>query len=310
MTQLYGVFGGTLSSELQIDELPAAGSHAPDWTLRVIDGVGPTPPGEFLGSDVVFGETRVRGYRDGDGYALVFDDTGRFDISAGGSEIRWHRPPNVEQEAVQADITSRVLALALHAGGVFTLHASAVSIAGTGVAFLAPKRHGKSTLCSALVLEGARALSDDTVPVRPGAVPHLSPGVPRLRLWTDAAARLFGTEEEPTLRKRIMDRLEAHQVETGTVPFGAAYILNPVTELPGGVAAWRERLDTVGATMSLVMHSKIGAVLAGSESTVVLSRAAEIASAVPVYALHVVRDLERIGEVAGLLVDWHRDRPA
>ena len=310
MTQLYDVFGGTLRSELQIDELPAAGSHAADWTLRVIDGVDAEPEGESLGSDVVYGDTHVRGYRQTRGYALVFDDTGRFDVSADGSEITWHRPPDVELQSVQADITSRVLALALHAGGIFTLHASAVSLDGTGLAFLAPKYHGKSTLCSALVLEGARALSDDTVPVRPGAVPKLSPGVPRLKLWTDAAARLFGTEKEPMLRKRIMDQLDAHQLETGTVPFGAAYILNPVTELPDGAAVQRERLDTVGATMSLVMHSKLGGVLAGSESPVVLARAADIASSVPVYALHVLRDLERIGEVAKQLVVWHQDRPA
>ena len=307
MTQLYDVFGGTLRSELQIDELPSAGAQAPDWTLRVIDAIAPKPKGESLGSDVVHGDTRVHGYREADGFSLVFDDTGRFDVSADGSEITWHRPPDVALPAVQADITSRVMALALHAGGVFTLHASAVSVAGRGLAFLGPKYHGKSTICSALVLEGARALSDDTVPVHAGAEPTLSPGVPKLRLWTDAAARLFGTDEEPRLRKRIMDHLDAHQVETGAVAFSAAYILNPVTELPDGAAAQRERLDTVRATMSLVMHSKLGAVLAGSESAVVLSRAAEIASVVPVYALHVVRDLERIDEVAQRLVGWHQE---
>jgi hypothetical protein len=57
--------------------------------------------------------------------------------------------------------------------------------------------------------------------------------------------------------------------------------------------------------MSLVMHAKLGAVLTGAESPVVLSRAAEIARAVPVYVLHVVRDLERIGDVARLLSRWH-----
>ena len=73
-----------------------------------------------------------------------------------GQVITWHRPPEVALDAAVADLTSRVLALALHAGGVFTLHASAVSIDGGGIAFLAPKHHGKSTLCSALVLAGAR----------------------------------------------------------------------------------------------------------------------------------------------------------
>ena len=72
-------------------------------------------------------------------------------------------------------------------------------------------------------------------------------------------------------------------------------------------AVERERLDTVAATMALVMHAKLGAVLSGVESPVVLSRAADIARSVPVYALHVVRDLDRVEEVARLLCDWHAD---
>ena len=306
MTPLYDVFGGTLRSELLLDDLPESTNRAADWTLRIVDG-NATPEGELLGTDTVYGETMVRGFRRADGLGLVFDDTGRFDVSADGSTITWHRPPNVEVASAQADITSRVLALALHAGGVFSLHASAVSINGEGVAFLAPKLHGKSTLCSALVLAGARALSDDTVPVRPGNPPSLSPGLPRLRLWSDSAQRLFGVDREDprTLRKHQMDHLDPSQIETRTVPFRAAYVLNPVSELPDGVAAARELLDTVSATISLVMHAKLGPVLTGVESPVVLTRAADIARAVPVYALHIVRDLDRIDDVAHLLASWH-----
>lgn len=306
--RLYDVFGGTLRSELPMEELPDSSAAVADWTLRVVDeAASPAPEGEPLGSDTVVGETLVRGFRGTDGFRLVFDDTGRFDVSSDGSVITWHRPADVVVNAAAADITSRVLALALHAGGVFTLHASAVSIEGGGIAFLAPKLHGKSTLCSALVLAGARALSDDTVPVRLGETPRLSPGLPRLRLWSDAAARLFGADRDETdvLRKRLMDRLDEAQIETRTVPFRAAYVLNPVTELPDGQAVIRERLDTVAATMSLVMHAKLGPVLTGTESPVVMTRAADIARAVPVYALHVVRDLNRIDDVARQLIAWH-----
>lgn len=305
-SRLYDVFGGTLQSDLPIEELPISQGSVPNWTLRVVEGASP-PEGELLGTDTVHGETRVRGFRRQSGLALVFDDTGRFDVSSDGSVITWHRPPDAMMESAQADITSRVLALALHVAGVFSLHASAVSINGAGIAFLAPKLHGKSTLCGALVMAGARALSDDTVPVRPGDVPRLSPGLPRLRLWSDSAARLHGVEREDSgaLRKRLMDQLEARQVETRTVPFRAAYVLNPVAGLPDGAAAARERLDAVAATISLVMHAKLGPVLTGAESPVILTRAADIARTVPVYALHVVRDLDRVGEVAQLLFSWH-----
>lgn len=306
--RLYALFGGTLRSELPLEELPEASDENADWTLRVIDVATPSAPeGLPLGSDTVFGETRVYGFRKEDGYGLVFDDTGRFDVSSDGSVITWHRPPDVVAGAAAADITSRVLALALHASGVFTLHASAVSIHGAGVAFLAPKLHGKSTLCSALVLAGARALSDDTVPVRPGDQPRLSPGLPRLRLWSDAAERLFNVDRDQTdvLRKTLMDKLDESQVETRTVPFRAAYVLNPVMGLPDGQGVKRDRLDGVAATISLVTHAKLGPVLTGVESPVVMTRAADIARAVPVYTLSVVRDLNRIDDVARQLIAWH-----
>jgi hypothetical protein len=118
---------------------------------------------------------------------------------------------------------------------------------------------------------------------------------------------LFGVsaDESSGLRKHLLDRLEATQVETRAVPFRAAYVLNPVTDLSTGVPASRQRLDAVAATIALVMHSKLGPVLTGAESPVVLSQAAEIARSVPVYELSVIRDLERIDEVAQLLINWH-----
>jgi hypothetical protein len=246
------------------------------------------------------------GFRRADGFALVFDDTGRFDISADGSVITWHRPAGGfgwrgggghNESGARAGVARRRRVLAPR---------SAVSLNGSGLAFVAPKLHGKSTLCSALVIAGARALSDDTVPIRPGAEPRLSPGLPRLKLWTDAAARLFGVEADgTTVRKHLMDHLDAGQIERRTVPFKAAYVLNPVMELPDGSAVNRERLDSVAATMALVMHAKLGPVLTGVESPVVLSRAADVARSVPVYALHVVRNLERVNDVARQLFAWH-----
>jgi hypothetical protein len=40
-----------------------------------------------------------------------------------------------------------------------------------------------------------------------------------------------------------------------------------------------------------------------------LSQAAAIAETVPVYTLSVVRDLDRIEEVAGTIVGWHTSEP-
>jgi hypothetical protein len=307
----YLAFGGVLRSDLEIEELALAPSESvPDWTLRVVTS-GESTDGELLGSDVVFGETMVHGYRAHDGFSLVYDDTGRFGIGNEGSEITWWRPDGADLRSAAADVTSRVIALALHATGTYCLHGSAVSLDGAGIALVAPKFHGKSTLCSALVQAGARAISDDTVPVRLDNGAWLSPGVPRLRLWGDTASHLFGKsgEERQTTRKYLIDRLPAEQVETRTVPFQAAYALHPVAELPDGAVVSRSRLEGAEAAMALLMHAKLGPVLGRSEAPVLLSRAAEIATIVPVYALHVVRDLSRIEEVARSIAGWHAGEP-
>jgi hypothetical protein len=304
--RVYTVFGGALRSAVPFDDLPESPSGAADWTLRAT-GAFAGSGGELLGEDIVYGTTLVRGYRTGSGFALEFDDTGRFEVSKDGSSIVWHRPEAAVLDAARADITSRVLALALHARGVFSLHASAVSLpSGEGITFMAPKHHGKSTLCSALVLAGARALSDDTVPVRPGNPPLISPGLPRLRLWSDAASRLFGVgSKDEAITKRLMDQLDDSQIETRSIPFRAAYVLSPAADLPDGAAAARLRLAPVSATIALVAHSKLGPVLSGSESPTMLALASEIARVVPVYTLHVVRDLDRVEEAARTIMEWH-----
>lgn len=311
MSWRYQAFGGLLESELSIDQLaPDASGGPPTWRLSVVTDAPPSE-GTVLGSDLVYGTCEVRGFRTAAGYALVFDDTGRFDVSDDGATITWYRPAGASDEAAVADATSRVIALALHAAGTYTLHASAVSVDGNGIAFVGPKYHGKSTLCTAMVGTGARALSDDTVPVvlRDGA--WLAPGLPRIRLWGDAANRLLTsteTQHEPT-RKYVVNQLPADKIEANRVPFRAAYVLNPVPELPDDGAISRERLDGIGGVMALLMHAKLGPVLGGTEAPVLLSRAAAIASIVPVYALHVPRNLGRIDDAAHVVASWHQGDP-
>jgi hypothetical protein len=309
MTYLYAAFGGTLQSEIEIPELVRERDGAvPTWALRLAEPAAAEPGDAVLGSDVVYGTCEVHGFLGRDAYRLVFDDTGRFDVSRDGRTMTWFRPPEASLSSAIADVTSRVIALALHAGGVYSLHASAVSLDGNGIAFVAPKFHGKSTLCSAMVRAGALAMSDDTVPVMMDGGTRLAPGIPRLRLWGDSASRFFDSPQEQREqgRKYLIERLPEDQVETRTVPFSAAYVLSPVANLGDGSAVQRERLGSISAVMSLLTHAKLGPILGGTEAQVLLSRAAAIAESVPVYELNVIRDLDRVEEVARTIAGWHQ----
>jgi hypothetical protein len=262
-----------------------------------------------MGEDVVWGDVRVRTYRHGGGFSMSFDDTGRFDVSADGSQILWHCGANTSPEG-RADVLGRVLPLALHAAGILSLHASAVSFGDAAIAFLAPKYHGKSTLATALVEHGARLVTDDILPVRIADPPMCLPGVQQLRLFHDSAEATIRSPADP---ERSFDRkvtlslaTSATRVEGQSVRLATAYLLTPVESLPDGEVVRRERIDSIGAAMALVQHSKIGPLLSSVDAGAMFMQAASLAAVVPVYDLFVVRDLNVLQDVVETISSWHR----
>lgn len=304
----YTIFGGSLRSALELPALPA--SDAPDetWSLRVLDGAAPEPAGTLLGAEEVEPGCTVRMHRQAAGLRLDYDDTGAFDVADGGREITWYRPEGVSVELARLDIIGRVLATALHLGDVLALHGSAVAIEGEAVAFVAPKTFGKSSLALALVNAGARFISDDTLPVEPGPAPVVRPGVDHVRLCSDSATRLLARDARLTapaartkltlpMREQVMD-------PAARTPLAAVYLLSPA-EANARFAARRSRLAAVPAALALVRHAKIGGLLGGREAARLLDQATVVARTVPVYLLEVARDLDRLGDAAGIVMGWH-----
>lgn len=303
----YAVFGGCLRSDIAFRELALVQSGRPDWTLRTVQAVGASCGAERLGQDQVDGSVYVRLYRRRDGYLLEFDDTGSFEVSAGGSEIRWCPGPHATLEAARTDVIGRVLAVALHASGTLSLHGSAVALGCGGVAFLAPKFHGKSTLALALANAGARLITDDTLPVDPGPPASVRPGVHSLRLWDDSVARLGSVAAEatpPRGEKHLVKNLPDARMLLVPTALHAIYLLSPVAST-NGVAVRRTRLSAVPSVLSLVRHAKLGPLLGRSESVHVFESAVAIARTVPVYTLEVFRDFDRLPEVVEELMGWH-----
>ena len=68
----------------------------------------------------------------------------------------------------------------------------------------------------------------------------------------------------------------------------------------------RSQLTTTAATMTLVGHMKVGALLGTTGAPTVLERAAVVARNVPVYTLKVVRNIERLDEVVEAIFAWHQ----
>lgn len=305
----YAIFGGVLRTVLEFSSLRVHGVTRPTWTLHVRPPQ-PLPAGaEALGADQVEAAVHVRLHRSSDGWHLVYDDTGRFDIDRSGGAIVWRPPQAVSNDAARLDILGRVLATAMHAAGDVCFHASAVAIGGEGIAFLGSKGLGKSTLAWAMVRAGARLITDDTLRVQLDPCPLAHPGVHELRLRADAAARLppDPREARPVGDRLVVDALERGRLQSETVAMGALYLLSPVSRLPGSAAARVSELPAVPAALSLVRHAKIAPLLTGSEAVALLDRVVALTRRVPVRLLEVSRDFARLDDVVAEVVAWHAD---
>ncbi|MGQ0538910.1 MAG: hypothetical protein ACT4R6_08210 [Gemmatimonadaceae bacterium] len=315
----YAVFGGRLRSSHPIPELrEAAADHTPPtWRYEERAGEPPALEGaQLVGEDLVFEGVHARLHRvpapapAPGSLRLEFDDTGTFDLANGARDIIFYRKSGCESDVARADLLGRVLPLAAHVEGSLTLHGSAVVLppARSAVAFLAPKNFGKSTLAMALVeRHGALLLTDDTLIVTP-ETGTAAPGVHSIRLWHDSAARFAQLGPGRLIRseKHIFEQLPSEALAADAAPLGALYTLVPVAP-DSPTAVERVPLDPIAATIAIIQYQKLGALLGGSEAARVFERAATLAGKLPVYRLHVARDIARVNEVAARVAAWHSE---
>lgn len=303
----YAVFGGVLGSAFDFPELRPADGPA-DWTLAPSDGELP-PLGERLGSQRITLDCSAHLHRTPSGLALVYDDTGRFDLPASGDTIHWTPGVRPDVAAMRTDVLGRCLALLHHQRGALALHASALQFGDGAIALMAPSGTGKSSLAFALVRQGARLLTDDTLPIELGAESVVArPGVQSIRLREDAAHVVGGPDRftPEVWGKREYRDLPSTALADAPVALRAVYVLVPADPAQPD-AVRREALPGIVAISALLGQHKLGALLGGSEAPVTLARVAELVRRVPVRRLLVARDLARLGDAAAQLAAWHDD---
>ncbi len=307
--QAYPAFGGLLRSALSFPELRAVHSDRCDWELlqgpaRAPDMAAP----RLVGAEQITKSLRVRLFAHERGWRLVYDDTGSFDFLDGGRRIVWYPAADAVVEAVRLDVLGRVLPLALQIGGAGALHGSAVELEAGAVAFVAPKRHGKSTLARALVAAGARLLSDDVVPIRLAPYPVTYPGVQRLRLWPDSAAwHGDGSRADgPESGGRTPVELSDLELADRATPLRAVYLLSPVPPDPANpTPARRVPLPHMDAALALVTQMKVANLLGAEQAGATLGFCAALAGEVPVYRLEIVRDFHHLEDAVARILEWH-----
>ena len=222
------------------------------------------------------------------GRAFDYADA-RFVVSPDASEIwcTWTSTP----EDAATYFLGPILAYALRHRGTLALHASAVVDVhvdgGTAILIAGAPGTGKSTAAATYALRGATVITDDVAAIEwRGERPFVKAGYPRLRLWSDIAQALWGSEDAlplltPTWTKRFVDLTAGdYAFATGAHPIGAIYVLT-------GRAAEASLRAITGheAAIALLRHASVTHILEDELREDELAQVAGLASAVPVFEL-------------------------
>ncbi len=128
-------------------------------------------------------------------FHLVYFDGMQFWMDRHGTKLWASWPSESSAEEAATYILGPVLGLLLRFRGITCLHASAVAIDGSVIAFVGAEGAGKSTTAAAFARAGYAAVSDDIVALveRDGDF-FVSPSYPHLCLWPESVEMLYGTK--------------------------------------------------------------------------------------------------------------------
>ncbi len=158
---------------------------------------------------------------------LTVEEIGHFRVS-GGVTIAWSREHGgVTDQAVRTFLLGSAVGALLIQRGMLVLHGNALVKDGQAIVCMGHSGAGKSTLAYALMREGWRLLADDLVAVTPDGL--VLPGIPRIKLWEDAAlAFRLDPGELPAICKGMKKYLvlgEAIDRAEQATPLAALYLI-------------------------------------------------------------------------------------
>lgn len=199
------------SPELPIPELPSADQPDPGAERAVIQ-IEASAPGEWPPLPAGPHDTAFLQMGRGD-LRLTVEGIGQFRIHD-GVRIAWHRQgEEVSDQDLRTFLLGSAVGALLIQRGTLVLHGNALEKGGQAIVCLGHSGAGKSTLAYALIKQGWRLLADDLVAIASDGM--VLPGIPRIKLWEDAALA-FGLEPETLMpirqgiRKYLLmgDRIE------------------------------------------------------------------------------------------------------
>ena len=225
----YSVFGLHIRSELPLPELTekqAENIGVPDVHIRIGD-VRTVPEPRHVGPIFQVGI---------DDYRLEVRNTARYRVR-NGVEIVVAPLAGSSARSVRLFLLGTVFGALCQQRRLLPLHASAIEVDGQCVAFAGPSGVGKSTLAAYFHDRGYNVMSDDicVVSLDIQGRPRAWPGIPRLKLWREAADALA---RDVTALEIDLEGMEKYHFPTdrgasqASLPLRRIYILRE-PRLPG-----------------------------------------------------------------------------
>jgi hypothetical protein len=222
--RLYSCFDFRLRCAFPLDELtPAEDADDTRPVVEVRLGLLPEvlPGGRMTGHGLQIADGAVM---------LTVKGAARYLVES-GHEIVVDPLPGAPQRNIRLFLLGSALGILCHQRGLLPLHANAIVAGGAAVAFAGPSGVGKSTLAAHFQRAGYEVLCDDVCMVCFDAAgqPFAWPGLPRLKLWGDAA-KAFGIDHhgfEPVFEE--MDKYNVPLRQAGVarpIPFRRLYVLS------------------------------------------------------------------------------------
>jgi hypothetical protein len=227
---------------------------------------------------------------------LIWPECGQFLVRSGRT-IEYRPASGRTEEDLHAPLLGVVLGIVLAQRGIFTLHASAVTIRGEAVGFIGEKGAGKSTTAAALLAQGHSLLTDDVLAIETmGAnTPTVHPAFPRMKLWPDViAANGHQVASLPCVTRDSEKRVQAaHRFACSSAPLTRIYLLE------SGPRVHASRVSEQAAFRGILPHVYAARFLAKSAGEVVHFEALrQIVKSVPVYRLERPLALSRLDDLS------------
>ena len=291
----YSAYDQRISSIFELPELPLVDTAVADADVEIRrDAVEAVP-------DTVEGTGGRRISATPETVRLTYDSVGSFLVKNGHEIVCDPVDDEAEnREFFRRLIQNELLGLLLYQRDHLVLHASAVSVNGDAAIFIGPRGAGKSTTAAAFDSEGHAVLEDDVVAIRfDDGVPTVVPGVPQLRLKSDAAAAL-DLEETTTPSEESWYEKQLLQTEEipNPAPLRGCYLLT------GGERCALEPVGGSEQLLNLIAQTHARGLLSDTDrSPIHFDQCSRLTELVPVQRLERPRDHDQLPSVVELVVN-------